>query len=403
MDAAGAGAAQKAAIAAAGPGDAAPPPAGLIERGGEATPTDGRGPVQTPRARWEVDLGAVISAAPTIVVARGDDAIRGVSQGTAVAYVGTHDGRFVGVPVEGSGAGRPTTDLYVDGMVFRRAAADESAGRLYFGADDDTVRALDLASGELAWSARVGECKPARARGPMGTRCDPDGGPTLGPDGELYVGADGMYRLDASTGEVVWHWTGSADPPPSHVYSIPLVTSDGLVVFGGWDGSVTALAADDGTEAWRLDLGPDVDGSPAQGPDGTIYIGADDGLLRALDRDGALRWVLPTKGSLRGATGVAADGSLYIASMDGNLYAAAPDGAVRWVLPTQGPIVGTPLVDGVGNVYVGSRDDRLYGVTPQGKVMFAVELPADLDASLAVSPAGTLVVASDDGYLRAVR
>ncbi len=237
-------------------------------RGGPAgdRPAVGRGPAATPKLEWEVDLGAVIFARPTIV----EDA-----KGRSVAYVGSHAGRFVGVVTDGADQGKITMDLSLGGMVWATAASD-GRGRLYVGADDDHLYAIDHTKGTVVWKTKLGTCSPARAPGPEGARCDADGGPTIGPDGDLYIGADGVYRVSRD-GVIRWHYP-EGNAKAKHVFSSPLVTKDGLVVFGGQDGFVTAIDTD-GAEAWRYKVRADVDGSPAVGVDGTIYIGADDGRL----------------------------------------------------------------------------------------------------------------------------
>ena len=351
---------------------------------------------------WDHDLDAVVFATPTVVAGNAGPLGPGVSADDAVAYVGTHAGRFVGVIVDGPRAGQIVVDQYVPGIIWRRAAWDDK-GRLYFGADNDHLYALELATGELAWTKRLGNCKPPRAPGPEGVRCDVDGGPTLGPDGDLYVGADGLYRI-APDGEIRWRTPSFEDDPYApHVYTIPLVTEDGLVIYGGYDGHVRAVSAQDGTERWQVAIGADVDGSPVAGPDGTIYIGADDGKLYALGPDGSTRWSFATERDIRGAVGTSSDGTIYVPSFDGNLYSVDATGAARWVLPTAGEIMSTPLVDQAGNIYVGSRDERLYGIAAAGRVLFNVEFPADIDSGVAISPRGTLVVGCDDGHLRALR
>ena len=47
---------------------------------------------------------------------------------------------------------------------------------------------------------------------------------------------------------------------------------------------------------WAVELGGRVDSSPAVGPDGTVYIGTDDGRLLALWPDGTFRWAVLTGG-----------------------------------------------------------------------------------------------------------
>ncbi len=361
-------------------------------RGGPAgdRPSRGRGPLDAPKTAWEVDLGSVVFARPTL----GSD-----EQGRTVAYVGTHAGRFVGAIADGPDAGSIVTDLTVGGMVWSTAAQDRQ-GRLYVGADDDTLYAIEPGASKILWSKKLGDCNPARAPGPEGARCDVDGGPTIGPDGDLYVGADGVYRI-TTAGAVLWHWPADGERA-KHVFSSPLVTKEGLVVFGGQDGFVTALNSD-GTQAWRYKVGADVDGSAAAGIDGSIYIGADDGRMFALRTDGSLKWSFVSQSDIRSSVAVAADGTIYLSSFDGNLYSLDPAGNVHWMLPTGGRIAASPVLDADEVVYVGSQDDRLYAVTPEGKVRWNVEFPTDIDSSVAVTDAGTLVVGSDDGKLRGLR
>lgn len=371
-------------------------------------PRIGKGPTQAPKVAWEHELGAVVFAAPVIVSATegasgplgpGVDPERDL----AVAYVGDHAGRFVGVVVDGPRAGEMVVDFFVQGMVWRRAAWDQ-AGHLYFGADDDQLYKLSLESGELEWTLRLGNCEPPRAPGPEGVRCDVDGGPTIGPDGELYVGADGLYRVSPD-GTIRWRSPARSDEPyASHVYSIPLVTDEGLVIYGGYDGTLRALATGDGTERWQVPIGADVDGSPVEGPDGTIYVGADDGKLYAIAAsDGMVLWTHDAKRDVRAGIAVAEDGTLLQPSFDGNLYAVAPSGTTRWILPTGAAIGATPSLDAVGTIFVGSRDDRLYAIASEGRVLWNVAFPADVDSGVAISPVGTLVVGCDDGVLRALR
>lgn len=350
----------------------------------------GLGPTAAPRQQWAVELGSVIYARPTLAV----DA-----QGHVIAYVGSHAGRFVGVVVEGPEAGRLVLDLWVDGIIWSTAAVD-ARGWLYFGADDDHLRAVDPEEGTVAWSTRLGRCEPPRAPGPIGMRCDVDGGPALGPDGDLYAGADGLYRV-ANDGTIRWHYPPAEEGPGAHVVTTPLVTDEG-VVFGTYGRQVVALRHD-GTRRWVLELGADVDGSPVLGRDGTIYVGSDDGALHAIGPDGTEVFRVPVGAPVRAQPAVGPDGAVVFGAYDGVLYAVEPDGAVRWRLPTEGPIHAPAVIDPAGRIFVGSRDERLYALDLEGHVYWNLEMPAQLDGGVAISPNGTLVVGCDDGVLRGLR
>ncbi|MCX4243385.1 PQQ-binding-like beta-propeller repeat protein [Paraliomyxa miuraensis] len=348
------------------------------------------GPTVAPRQQWAVDLGAVISATPTIVVE---------PEGRVVAYVGSHAGRFVGVVVEGPEAGRVVLDLMVDGIIWSTAVADER-GWLYFGADDDRLRAVDPKAGVVAWSRRLGGCEPTRAPGPVGVRCDVDGGPSLGPGGDLYAGADGLYRV-AGDGTIRWHYPPEEEGPGAHVATTPLVTAEG-VVFGNQGKEVVALDHE-GRRRWSVTFKADVDGSPVLGRDGTIYVGVDEGALHAIRPDGTIAWSAKVGAPIRARAAVGSDGVVVFGAYDGILYAVEPDGGVRWRLPTGAEIHAPATIDPAGRIFVGSRDEQLYALDLEGHVYWTLEMPAQLDGAVALSPGGTLVVGCDDGVLRGLR
>ncbi|MFV8755057.1 PQQ-binding-like beta-propeller repeat protein [Nannocystaceae bacterium ST9] len=360
---------------------------------GHAGATVAIAPREQPTLAWERDLGSVVFATPTLATG---------PQGPMV-YVGTHGGRFVGVRLDG---GTIDLDLQLGGRIWATAAAqgEGEALRLYVGNDDDKLFAIapsEPASKAIAWTLTLGNCSGTRAPGPEGARCDVDGGPTIGPEGDLYVGADGVYRI-APSGEIRWHWPpADQQERAKHVFSTPVVTDEGVVVFGGQDGFVTALTAADGVQRWQYRIDADIDGSGVIGADGAFFIGADDGRIHALRSDGSLRWSFVAQRDIRSSLGIAASGTVYATSFDGNLYAIGPAGEVDWVLPTGGVVQSSPLVDGEGKILFGSQDDHLYAVSAEGEVLWSIELPGDIDSSVALADDGTLVVGCDDGKLRA--
>lgn len=356
----------------------------------EPEPPRYEGPTEPPQQQWSVETGAVVYARPTL--AKGP-------QDVEIAYVGNHAGHFMGVVVEGPDAGKVTLDLYVDGIIWSTAVADDR-GWLYFGADDDRLYAVDPAASAIAWSRRLGECEPPRAPGPEGVRCDVDGGPSLGPDGDLYVGADGLYRVSRN-GDVRWHYPPAEAGPAAHVATTPLVTEEG-VVFGSYARMVTALDHE-GTLRWEVELRADVDGSPVRGRDGTIYVGSDDGSLHALTPEGTVAWSYDVGAEVRSQPVVAPDGAIVFGSHDGNLYTLEPSGSLRWVMPTHGAIHAPATIDSAARIYVGSRDEHLYAVDLEGHVYWNLEFPEQIDSGVTVARGGTLVVGCDDGVLRGLR
>jgi len=349
------------------------------------------GPADLPKLLWEVRLGAVITGKP-IFAATAD--------GRLAAFVGTHAGRFAGVILSGPKAGAIAVELNVPGIIWGTAAT-AADGQLVVGADDDTLYGVDPVAGTVAWSQRIGACEPSRGRGPEGTRCDPDGGPTVGIDGDLYVGADGVYRLDPK-GEVRWHYPPAELLERWHVAAAPLVTRDGDVFVGGQDGALIALDRD-GALRWRVELGPDVDAAPVLLGSGLVVAAADDGRVVAIDQAGELRWTFAAGKDVRAPLAVGGDDTIYAAALDGLLYALRPDGALRWSFAAGGPIASAPVVDSAGRIYFGAQDDFVYAVDAAGRERWRIELPEDVDGGLAIGEGGVLVVGGDDGVLRAYR
>jgi len=63
---------------------------------------------------------------------------------------------------------------------------------------------------------------------------------------------------------------------------------------------------------------------------------------------------------VRSSPAAGLDGTVYAGADDNNLYAVNPDGTQKWSFPTSGQILASPAVGGDGIVYVGSNDHSLY-------------------------------------------
>ena len=72
---------------------------------------------------------------------------------------------------------------------------------------------------------------------------------------------------------------------------------------------------------WRFKTGHCVYSSPAIGEDGTIYVGADDYYLYAINPDGSLKWKFKTGWGSRSSPAIGEDGTIYVGADDYYLYA----------------------------------------------------------------------------------
>jgi outer membrane protein assembly factor BamB len=174
--------------------------------------------------------------------------------------------------------------------------------------------------------------------------------------------------------------------------------------------------ADRGTLRWKFKTAGPVDSSPAIGADGTIYVGADDGNLYAVNPDGTKKWKLPIGGQVISisAPAIGADGTIYLGSVhaagglfQGNLYAVNPDGTLKWKFGTGGLVTSAPAVGADGTIYVGADapdlvGGDLYAVSADGtaKWEFAIGLVVASSISApAIGADGTIFFCVSSGGL----
>ncbi|HTA17835.1 MAG TPA: PQQ-binding-like beta-propeller repeat protein [Polyangia bacterium] len=334
-------------------------------------------PVGKPEISWTVTTGGPIASSPAV----SDD-------GTVL--VGSHDGKLYAVARDGT-----TKWSYATGDIIFSSPAVAHDGTIYVGSDDDHLYAMTAATAKPRWIYQIGACSQRIGIGPEASRCDVDAGPTIGPDGVIYTGGDGVYAVNPD-GTLRWKFATGG-----HVASAPAVLADGTVVAGSQDDLVYGIGAD-GAKRWDFRTGGDVDAAPAVGDDGTIYVGSDDRKVYALGADGILRWAFTTGGEVRAAVAVG-NGMIYVGSFDAQLYAIRLDGTLAWTFRSGDRIVSSALVDASGAILFGSQDDRLYCLEPDGHLRWSVELGGDVDSSPTLAADGTIFVGSDDRKLYALR
>jgi outer membrane protein assembly factor BamB len=139
--------------------------------------------------------------------------------------------------------------------------------RLYVGAADGNLRALDRASGNVVWAYQAGAAI--------------DSGVSLGPDGSVHFGT--------ASGRVVSLRDGGAAP-----------TLRWVAVLGG--GKILS--------------------TPAVDRAGNVYVGGNDRKVHALAAsNGALLWTYLTRGLVRSAIAIGVGGQVFAGSTDRTVYA----------------------------------------------------------------------------------
>ena len=161
--------------------------------------------------------------------------------------------------------------------------------------------------------------------------------------------------------------------------------------------------AEGGYRKWAYETGGGIVSSPAIGPDGTIYVGSNDGNLYALKPDGSLKWSFPTRGAVHSQPAIGSDGTIYIGSWDSYLYAINPDSSLKWAFLTGGAINSSPVIGPSGDIYIGSRDKNLYALNPDGRLQWKFPTEGELFSTPAIGADGTIYIGSWDHSIYAVR
>ena len=301
--------------------------------------------------RWRVEAGGAVNGSAAV---QGGIAYVATLRGTLLA-LDLRDGRTRWRARFGPDAplawGRESGDFIVSSPVLHE-------GAVIVGGGDGTVRAFDARTGAARWTARTGgrvRSSPAVA------------------DGVVYVGAfDGrVYAFDARTGAPRWtHDTEGASLKSAEfgfdrrsIQSSPAVWR-GSVYVGARDGHLYALDAATGARRWRVahdDASWSI-ASPAIGDSLLFDASSDARFVHALRHaDGARAWRLATPAPVWSSPALVGD-MLYFGDGGGWVHGVdARTGAERWRYRTGGPVWSSPAVHG-GTLYVGSGDGGIYAL-----------------------------------------
>lgn len=263
-------------------------------------------------------------------------------------------------------------------------------------ARDDAAETVQVEEGEsegendrLHWSVNVGEY--------LGME------PTLGPDGNIYVGASGggLVAVD-SQGVELW------SKQDLQVRTASLST-DGNTLFVGAEASnqLVALDAETGDVQWTFDDDGSLGSAYHTALDeagGVVYVVADQ--LHAVDRQAATpedRALWSTGGpemSKASKPAVSADRStVYAGSSDGRLVAfSTADGEKQWEVEVNTEddrlVASSPAIGESGTVYVGSTDGAVYAISPDGSVDWIFDdMAHPVDGDIALAPNGDRIYA----------
>lgn len=214
-----------------------------------------------------------------------------------------------------------------------------------------------------------------------------------------------QFKAGASGADLKWKFT-VGDP----VGGSPAIGPDGTIYVGSGTRIIEPLPSyfhdlyavnSNGTVRWKYKTEGDMFSSPAIGSDGAVYAGSNDGSLYALKLDGTLEWKFDTRGAIASSPAIGADGTIFFGSGDSYLYAVSPIGVQKWRFQTGGNIYSSPAIAADGTIYAGSEDCKFYALTAQGMLRWKTELGC-MFASPAIGAGGTIYIGSDDHNLYAL-
>jgi outer membrane protein assembly factor BamB len=274
--------------------------------------------------------------------------------------------------------------FHPDGTIYGPPAFDAQTGRIYFGATDKKLYALD-ARGLFLWAFETGDNVASR--------------PVVAGDTVVFGSENrNVYGVDAGTGEERWK-VETGGP----IVSSPALV-EGVVVIGSDDGAVYGLDPATGDQRW-LYLAEGPVEAPVTADDGVAYVASRSGEVTALDaRTGKEIWASAPGDVLRTAPAVNETG-VFVVDDSHNLRAFdRQTGKKSWEI-TNGSYVGPPLVNGDGLV-VARSDGRIQHLNPDGGRMqpekgwndASAGNPIDGDPTFSIGPTaggGAVWVATD--------
>ncbi|WP_269791637.1 outer membrane protein assembly factor BamB [Stenotrophomonas sp. Iso1] len=292
-----------------------------------------------------------------------------------------------------------------EGRIGLRQVPMVADGRVYAAAVEGGVHALDLQTGREVW-----EYKPAKEKKKPKLRLS--GGPGVG-EGLVVIGTlDGqVIALDASNGTEKWK-----SRVPGEVIAAPAI-AQGLVFVRSNDGRTTALDAATGEQRWfntqELPSLTVRGNAPVVAGPGALFIGNDDGTLSALAmQDGRPLWEqsvgtpegrteLERMADIDGAP-VLEGNTLYVSSFKNETMAIeGPTGRPLWSRDHGG---GGGVAVTSGNVVVTDGKGTVYGLDKtSGSAMWSQQALARRSVTGAAVQGDYAVVGDYKGYLHWLR
>ena len=315
---------------------------------------------------WRFNAGDEIKSSPAIVDGR--------------VYVGALDGHVYALDLQ---TGKQLWAIALDDMVEAPPALVEDT--VYIGTLAGTLYALDAESGATRWTFRTGSKLVGGANW------------YRNPEGRLRILTGShdsfLYCIDAPSGQAVWTYQSG-----NYINGSPAVATD-YCAFGGCDAIIHVLSLTDGAKVREIDTGAYVAGSSVI-REGHVYVANYDGdLLKASLTTGEVAWRYSIGDAPFVSSPAVSEEVVVIGGRDMRVHCIDNrTGEARWAYATLGEVDSSPAIAG-DKVVVGSDDGRLYLLSlADGKLLWTYETGRSITSSPAVAD-GMIVVGCDDGMV----
>jgi outer membrane protein assembly factor BamB len=337
------------------------------------------------RQMWEGPTESTIQGSPTL---SGDMVLVGSFDGSVYCFRAAN-GRLLWRRRTG-GSIFSTPIVYCDAVLI--ASMDH---RLY---------CLDRRSGAVRWSYDAGSPLFATAAVADDVAC---------------IGANGaIHGVELATGKPLWR------VPTGSFFQSRAATAEGVFVLGGWDNTLYAIKARDGSIVWKQPMGRTDGGrgrlsfyySPAIASptiaNGRVYVCTNDGLLHCLAlHDGSEQWAVRApagQDTLGYSSPMVANGRVFVGGLGenkrGNCYAFdAETGKLIWNTRTGADNYdSSPALVGPW-IAIGSVAGRVTWLDPSdGRIVAAYSLRPGYSFSTPTGTASQTFMASMNGRLTAL-
>jgi hypothetical protein len=230
--------------------------------------------------------------------------------------------------------------------------------------------------------------------------------PAISSAGKIYLadvnGDLSSVRIGSTGAHVLW--TVPLGGGIGKTFGSPAIGPDGTVY--STVGRQVVAVDDEGSHGrvrWRFGVGSAIEVSPAVAPDGTIVVGTNGPYQYGLTPSGHVGWKLRRQSETYSSTSVTRDGLAYYGDNDGVVYVVnvATGAPVIKYQGLQG-VWAIPVVDSEHHVYFGTQGGHIYDFTYSGKKLFDIDAHGPIDSYPAITGDGTLIVGTEKGTLYAI-